>query len=59
MEESRAALRYLAIAGNALFALWILYNGIDEGFGATPVQLASYIGLWCLLALNSFLLYRK
>ena len=59
MDEMRQPLRYLAIAGNVLFSLWLLYNGIDEGFQATPMQLTSYIGLWALLALNTFLLYRK
>ncbi len=52
-------LRYLVIVGNTLFALWILWNGIDEGFRATRIQLAAYIFLWLLLALNSFLLYKN
>jgi hypothetical protein len=52
--------KYLAIFGNILFILWILYNGINEGFkGVTPVQFASYIGLTTLLVLNIFLLSRK
>jgi hypothetical protein len=50
--------RYLAITGNTLFLLWIWYNGIDERFQASPLQLVSYIGLTILLLLNSFLLYR-
>ena len=25
-------IKYLAIAGNVLFILWVTYNGIDEGF---------------------------
>ncbi len=52
-------LRYIVVAGNLLFALWIFFNGMDEGFKATPVQLASYITLFTLLALNSFLIYPK
>jgi hypothetical protein len=44
-----------AIIGNAVFVLWILYNGMDEGWRATPVQLASYVGLMLLLALNTVL----
>ena len=52
-------LRSAAIAGNAFFVLWILYNGIDEGFqGATIYQIVSYIGIIFLLILNSFLLFR-
>ena len=27
-----ALFKYLAIAGNVLFILWVMYNGIDEGF---------------------------
>ena len=27
--------KYLAIAGNVLFILWVTYNGIDEGFQGT------------------------
>ena len=27
--------KYLAIAGNVLFILWVSYNGIDEGFSGT------------------------
>ena len=27
--------KYLAIAGNVLFILWVTYNGIDEGFSGT------------------------
>jgi hypothetical protein len=52
-------LRLAALAGNALFILWLLYNGIDEGFRATPYQLMSYIGLTLLLILNSILLFVK
>jgi hypothetical protein len=53
-------LRTIAITGNALFVLWILYNGIDEGSqGATIYQIISYISLIFLLILNSFLLFRN
>jgi len=52
-------LKYAAIAGNILFVLWITYNGIDEGFKATPYQLMSYFGLTILLVLNTVLLLRK
>jgi hypothetical protein len=49
-------LRYLAVAGNILFILWILYNGINEGFNGTVPEIISYIGLVLLLGLNSALL---
>ena len=52
--------RYAATFGNALFVLWMLANGIDEGFrGSTGPQIASYIGLTVLLGLNTMLIYRK
>ena len=52
----RRWLRYAAIAGDVVFVLWIVRNGIDEGFSATPVQAVSYVGLIVLLALNAVLL---
>ena len=52
-------LRIAAILGNVLFILWITYNGIDEGFRGTPVQVASYIALVALLLLNIVLLARN
>ena len=51
-------LRYAAILGNILFILWITYNGIDEGFRGTPVQVVSYISLVLLLLLNTILILR-
>ncbi len=50
-------LKVLAVAGNGLFILWMLYNGIDEGFRASAYQLASYLGLTLLLLFNSVLLF--
>jgi len=50
---------WLAIFGNVIFILWIIYNGIDEGLSAAPVQIASYLGLVILLLLNIFLIWRK
>ncbi len=53
-------LRYAATFGNVVFVLWMLANGIDEGFrGSTGPQIASYIGLTLLLGLNTLLIYRK
>ena len=52
-------LSLLAIAGNILFVLWILYNGINESFHGTTIEKISYITLMELLAVNAFLLLRK
>ena len=52
-------LKYLAIAGNVLFILWLAYNGIDEGFKASNYQFISYITLIALLLLNIYFLSRK
>jgi hypothetical protein len=51
--------RFIAITGNVLYFLWILYNGINEGFKATPIEFVSYLGLLLLLILNTFLFLRK
>ena len=52
-------LRYVAVAGNLLFVLWILYNGINEGFKATTIEKISYFSLVGLLIINSILLLIK
>ncbi len=52
-------LKYLAIAGNVLFILWVTYNGIDEGFSGTLVQKSSYIALMLLLVLNTVLILKN
>jgi hypothetical protein len=49
-------LSWAAIAGNLIFILWILYNGINEGFQGTLPEKISYIGLLGLLALNAILI---
>jgi hypothetical protein len=51
--------KYVAVAGNVLFVLWMLANGIDEGFKGTIYEIASYIGLTLLLTLNTVLLLQK
>ena len=48
--------RYVAVLGNVLYILWVTYNGINEGFRGSPVQVVSYIGLVTLLMLNIVLL---
>lgn len=52
-------LSLIAIIGNILFVLWILYNGINEGFQGTTIEKFSYITLMGLLAVNAFLLIRN
>jgi hypothetical protein len=49
-------LRTITITGNVLFVLWILYNGINEGFKAANIQIVAYLGLIFLLILNALLL---
>ncbi len=51
--------RYATILGNFVFMIWVIYNGIDEGFQGTFYQILSYIGLILLLTLNSILLLMK
>ena len=41
MNAFHELLTYAAVAGNGLFILWMLYNGIDEGWQATPYQMLS------------------
>jgi hypothetical protein len=48
-------LQAIAFGGNLFFILWIVYNGIDEGFQGSIYQILSYIGLVLLLILNSVL----
>lgn len=49
----------LAIVGNVAYFLWILVNGIDEGFRGTLVQYVSFTGMLVLLILNTVLLSLK
>jgi hypothetical protein len=51
--------RNVVIIGNALFVLWILRNGMNEGWKGTPLEIVSFIGLILLLTLNTILLFRK
>ncbi len=48
-------LRNSAIAGNIIFVLWILNNGINEGFQGTAPQVFSYIVLILLLSADTLL----
>jgi hypothetical protein len=57
--RAHSLFRYAAIAGNVVYVLWILRNGIDEGFAGGLVQFVSMIGLMLLLALNAVLLWHR
>lgn len=53
-------LKYLALVGNVLYILWILYNAIDEGpQDVGPVQATALTGLIILLVINIIVLTRK
>lgn len=58
MKEIKKILTILAVFGNILFMLWITYNGINEGFEGTLPEKVSYVGLMCLLVLNTILIFR-
>ena len=52
-------LKYFTLGGNAVFILWILYNGVDEGFkGIATIQGIVPLVLAVLLAFNLILLLR-
>ena len=51
--------KYIALAGNVLYILWILYNAVDSGFQERPVQMVALTGLLILLILNILLIYRN
>ncbi|MCX5969930.1 MAG: hypothetical protein NTV14_00170 [Coprothermobacterota bacterium] len=55
----RSLLRYAAIAGNVIYVLWIVRNGISEGFRGRLVEVVSLIGLLVLLILNAVLLCHR
>ena len=52
----KSLIRSFAIAGNIVFVLWILYNGINENFEGTNIEKISYFMLMGLLTVNAFLL---
>ncbi len=56
MKEIRNLISLIAISGNILFILWVLYNGINEDFAGTMFERISYISLMGLLATNAILL---
>ena len=51
---------WLAVAGDGVYILWIIYNAIDRDGGAVrPVEAVALIGLMALLALNAVLLWPR
>ena len=52
-------LKYIALAGNTLYILWILYNAIDEGSSGTLMQAVIPLGLVVLLVINNTLLLKE
>jgi len=52
-------LRYILILGNILFILWIIRNGINEGFSGSIVSKVSYISLVILLGFNAVFIFRN
>jgi spore germination protein YaaH len=57
-EQFFGFLRKAIIIGNIAYILWILLNGINEGFGSLHIQSVPYIFLIIFLFLNSILLFR-
>jgi hypothetical protein len=50
-------LKYMALFGDVIYILWLLYNGIGEGFkGINTVQGVAVMGMILLLILNIILL---
>ena len=59
MTRVRSWLRYAAVAGNVVYLLWIIRNGIEQGFRGRPVEVVSWVGLLVLLILNAALLWHR
>jgi hypothetical protein len=58
--KNMKSLKYIALFGDVIYILWIVYNAIDEGFKSIrSVEAVALIGLVILLALNIFLLRKK
>ncbi len=55
----RPILRKIAITGNLVLFCWILYNGYNENFQGTRIEIVSYLVLMLLLLLNTYLLIRN
>ncbi|MEO5783101.1 MAG: hypothetical protein ABIQ07_07515 [Ginsengibacter sp.] len=49
--------RYAVICGNVFIVLWMLFNGINEGFRASLVEKFIYLSMFVLLATNTMFLF--
>ncbi len=49
--------RYAVICGNVFIVLWMLFNGIHEGFKASAVEKFIYLSMFVLLAINTMFLF--
>ena len=50
--------KIVVLIGNITLIAWVLFNGLDSGWEDTPAEIASFIFLILLLALNSWLILR-
>ncbi len=57
MNELIQLVRYAVICGNVFIVLWMLFNGIHEGFKASAVEKFIYLSMFVLLAINSMFLF--
>jgi hypothetical protein len=55
----KSTLPKVAIAGDLLLVLWVIFNAIDSGFSGTAPEKASFVGLIILLSLNAALIYKN
>jgi hypothetical protein len=58
-KQLKISIKAVAIIGNILLVVWILFNGMDSGWSATPVQLVAYSSLVILLGLNTYIVSRS
>jgi hypothetical protein len=49
--------RYAVICGNVFIILWMLFNGIHEGFKASAMEKFIYLSMFGLLAINTMFLF--
>ncbi|NUM31225.1 MAG: hypothetical protein HUU47_02740 [Bacteroidetes bacterium] len=54
----RDLLKYLVIAGNTVFIIIILINGIKGNFNSSPIEKFSNCCLLIILVLNSYLILK-
>ena len=54
-KNTQLLMRSMAVFGNLLFILWIIYNAIHEGLRGTLPEIVSCLFLIFLLVLNSYL----